>query len=158
MASGADEQDLNGEEDDSVECRHDQPESRRPQPRRSQPPWETRMIAMTEMTERTTERDEATSPVGGAAPDPLESYLREIRDTPVLSSREQVALCEQMEAAEEALRRALGAIPETTRQVVALWRKRQAAGLVTGALSQHHRDGSGRNWSRIIDEQLTEAA
>jgi len=94
---------------------------------------------------------------GRLAQDPLESYLREIRDTPVLSTAEQNRLCEQMETAEQALREAMAAIPETTRQVVALWQSRRAAGLVTGALSRHHRDGSGRNWSRIIDERLTGA-
>jgi RNA polymerase sigma factor (sigma-70 family) len=95
---------------------------------------------------------------GGVAPsstgDLLESYLREIRDTPVLSTPEQDRLCEEMERAEDALRQALAAIPETARQIILLWRERQAHGLVTGALSQLHRDGSGRNWSRVIDAKL----
>ena len=86
--------------------------------------------------------------------DILESYLREIRNTPVLSSLEQNAICEEMERAESALREALGAIPETTRQIISVWRDRKAKGLVTGALSQLHRDGSGRNWGEVIDAKL----
>jgi RNA polymerase primary sigma factor len=104
----------------------------------------------------TTARVDAPAGDRGATPDILERYLREIRDTPVLSSGEQVALCEAMEQAEDALRGALAEIPETARQVIAHWKDRQAKGLVTGALSRFHRDGSGRNWTRVIDDRLAE--
>jgi RNA polymerase sigma factor (sigma-70 family) len=92
-----------------------------------------------------------------AGSDLLESYLREIRDTPVLGGEEMTALCEEMEQAEDVLRQALSAIPETARQILSRWRQRQEKGLVTGALSELHRDGSGRNWSQVIDAKLTAA-
>lgn len=89
-----------------------------------------------------------------ASEDILDSYLREIRDTPLLSGPEQRRLCEQMESAERRFREAIVSIPATARHVVALWRERRESGRVSGALSRFHRDGSGRNWSRVIDEKL----
>ena len=88
--------------------------------------------------------------------DILDNYLREIRDTPLLSGDEQVRLCEQMEAAEQQFREAVVGIPETARQIVALWHERKEAGRVTGALCRYHRDGSGKNWSRVVDRELAQ--
>ncbi len=86
--------------------------------------------------------------------DILDHYLREIRDTPLLTGEDQSWLCEQMEQAEQTFREAITRIPETARRVVALWKERREAGRVSGALSRFHRDGSGRNWSRVIDRKL----
>jgi RNA polymerase sigma factor (sigma-70 family) len=93
------------------------------------------------------------APVDGFA-DILDSYLRDIRDTRVLSGEEQNDLCESMEAAEQTLRSALAEIPATAREVVSLWHERKQKGLVTAALSRFHRDGSDRNWGLEIDRQL----
>jgi len=95
----------------------------------------------------------------GSGPEPaiLDNYLGEIRDTPVLSSDEQDRLFISMAEAERSLRDALSKIPETARQVVREWRDRQQRGLVSGALSHFHRDASGTNWSKQIDERLAAA-
>lgn len=84
----------------------------------------------------------------------IDHFLADIRDTPVLRRDEQFALGQEMVEAEQDLRRALGGLPETARQILAIWYERRAAGLVSGALSRHHRDGSGTNWSERIDEAL----
>ncbi|HKK52113.1 MAG TPA: sigma-70 family RNA polymerase sigma factor [Myxococcota bacterium] len=90
----------------------------------------------------------------GPEPAILDHYLDEIRDTPVLSTHEQDDLCVAMAEAERSLRAELSTLPETARQVVQEWRDRQERGLVSGALSHFHRDASGTNWSREIDEKL----
>jgi len=90
-----------------------------------------------------------------SGPEILDNYLGEVRDTAVLTIAEQDELCESMIEAEQSLRATLCRIPETARQVVREWRDRQERGLVSGALSHFHRDGSGTNWSKVIDEKLT---
>ncbi len=89
------------------------------------------------------------------SPEILDTYLEDVRDTPVLSRDMQRELCESMIEAETAMREELTRVPETARQVVLQWRDRQERGLVSGALSHFHRDGSGTNWSREIDSKLT---
>ena len=88
------------------------------------------------------------------APEILDNYLEEIRDTPVLSVGMQGDLCRAMTEAEQTLRDELVRVPETARQIVREWRDRRERGLVSGALSHFHRDASGTNWSRVIDEKL----
>lgn len=88
------------------------------------------------------------------APEILDHYLAEIRDTPILSSDHQGELCNAMSEAETVLRTELARIPETARQVLQEWRDRQERGLVSGALSHFHRDGSSTNWSAVIDQRL----
>jgi RNA polymerase primary sigma factor len=85
------------------------------------------------------------------ARDLMQDYLDDIVDMSVLESSEQVRLLENMESAEETLREALAAIPETARRLLARWHRRRARGLVTGALSKWHRDGTRRDMNRIID-------
>lgn len=85
------------------------------------------------------------------AAEALDSYLEDIRDTPVLSREETLALGQAMADAEEMLRAALVRLPQTAREVLARWHERRAQGRVSGALSQSHRDGSGRDWSAEID-------
>lgn len=89
-----------------------------------------------------------------ASSDPLDRYLAEVRDTPLLPSEEQNRLCQVMSEAESTLRHALCRIPETARQVVHAWRDRQRRGLVSGALSHRHRDASGTDHSQEIDVSL----
>jgi RNA polymerase primary sigma factor len=93
---------------------------------------------------------------GSLSREPLEGYLADVRDTPVLSGDEQVRLCEVMATSERTLRAALASVPETARQVVAIWHDRRNRRLVSGALSHFHRDASGIDRSQEIDLKLTE--
>ena len=86
--------------------------------------------------------------------EPIDFYLEEIRDTPVLDRNGQSELGELMVAAENQLRSALARIPEFSRQVLQRWYERRARRVVTGALSRHHRDASGTDWTARIDERL----
>jgi len=52
------------------------------------------------------------------------------------------------------LRDAIGQLPDTARELIAIWKTRRANRLVTGMLSRFSRDGSQRNLSRVIDEKL----
>jgi RNA polymerase sigma factor (sigma-70 family) len=86
--------------------------------------------------------------------EPLEGYLADVRDTPVLSGDEQDRLCELMAASERTLRAELACVPETARQVVAIWHDRRNRRLVSGALSHFHRDASGIDRSQEMDVKL----
>lgn len=90
----------------------------------------------------------------GESRDLMQDYLDDIVDMSVLESGEQVRLLQNMERAEEALRLALAAIPEAARRLVRRWHDRRQRGLVTGALSRWHRDGTGRDMNRMIDTAL----
>lgn len=96
------------------------------------------------------EHDESSHPEREA----LDRYLLDIRDTPILDKQRQTDLAREMEQAESDLRREIVKIPEVARQVVAIWRDRRKRHRVSGALSHSHRDGSGTDWSRQIDEAL----
>ena len=52
--------------------------------------------------------------------DPLDHYLAEVRDTPLLPVAEQNRLCQVMAESEESLRVELARVPETARQIVDL--------------------------------------
>ena len=84
--------------------------------------------------------------------DLLQDYLDDIADMSVLDSEEQLGLFKKMEAAESSLRESLAEIPEAARILLGRWSKRRAQGLVTGALSRWHRDGSNRDVNKLIDE------
>jgi RNA polymerase primary sigma factor len=90
--------------------------------------------------------------VGGT----LENYLRSIRDLPVLSWPETVALAETIEAQRTEFLRTMYSIPATARGILERWRERKARGHVTAALSAGYRDGTGRDWGRQIDAVLAE--
>jgi RNA polymerase primary sigma factor len=83
--------------------------------------------------------------------DLIQDYLDDISEMSVLESDEQIRLLERMESSEASLRSALAEIPETARMLLERWKERKAQGLVTGALSRWHRDGSGRNVNALID-------
>jgi RNA polymerase primary sigma factor len=82
----------------------------------------------------------------------LQNYLDDIVEMDVLDSDEQRRLLENMEAAEAALRHALAEIPASARILLRRWRARREQGLVTGALSRWHRDGTDRDCNRAIDD------
>jgi len=83
--------------------------------------------------------------------DVLQDYLDDIVDMSVLDPDEQIRLLTNMESAEAALRQSIAEIPETARLLVDRWNDRREKGLVTGALSKWHRDGSNRNCNQLID-------
>ncbi len=91
---------------------------------------------------------------GSLSREPLESYLADVRDTPVLSGDEQASLCEVMATSERTLRAELASVPEVARQVVAIWHDRRERRLVSGALSHFHRDASGIDRSQEMDRKL----
>jgi RNA polymerase primary sigma factor len=84
--------------------------------------------------------------------DALQDYLNEVGDLPVLEPGEQIHLFKRMESSESLLRSNLAQIPETARLLIERWEARRSRGLVTGALSKWHRDGTDRNVNRLIDE------
>lgn len=86
--------------------------------------------------------------------DPLQNYLNEVSDLPVLDPDEQNRLLRAMESAEEAFRSHLADIPEAAQLLVERWAERFAGRLVTGALSRWHRDGSGRDVNQLIDDAV----
>lgn len=91
---------------------------------------------------------------GGWTGESLATYLRSIRDIPVLSKQETFELAAALEEHELAFREAMFAIPGTALQVLATWYERQERGLVTAVLSAHYPDPGGRDWSRQIDTAL----
>jgi RNA polymerase sigma factor (sigma-70 family) len=85
-------------------------------------------------------------PAGGR-----EAYLSAIQAIPVLSKAEVQTRARSMRDHRLEFERELVALPGTAQQLMALWRERRGAGRVTGALSQDHRDGSGRDPGPTID-------
>ncbi len=84
----------------------------------------------------------------------LDRYLGSIRAIPVLDREETYELAREMEAAERDFRQALSAIAGTAGELVSRWRARREAGRVSGALCEHYRDGTGRDWSAHVDRHL----
>ncbi len=87
--------------------------------------------------------------------DALDAYIRSIGATPILSREETFDLAKQMETHNEAFRQAVYSIPGTARAVLDRWESRKRSGHVTAALAEGYRDGSGRDWSRVIDRALS---
>ena len=84
--------------------------------------------------------------------DLLRKYLGDIVEMSPLDSDEQIRLLKRMESAESLLRDALAAIPEVALALTHRWNERRARGLVTGALSKWHRDGTTRDLNALVDE------
>lgn len=104
-------------------------------------------------------RDEAGPPGAreasdGGQADALESYIREISNTPILSREQQFALAATLEEHREAFLSEALAVPATAAVLVERWRQRKAGGYVTATLSAHHLDGSQRDLSGEIDRAL----
>ena len=85
----------------------------------------------------------------------LDHYVRSIAHIRVLSREETYELSRQMEASLAIFRESILAIPGTGLEILERWRARRRAGLVTAALSEHYRDGSGKDWGKLIDRTLT---
>ena len=102
-----------------------------------------------------TNRPRATQPrTLESGPDGLQNYLNEVSELPVLEKSEQKRLLTEMAEAEHDLRVALSRIPSASQHMVDRWAARRSRGLVTGALSRWHRDGSGRDMNVLIDEAI----
>jgi len=86
-----------------------------------------------------------------AAPTSLDLYVRSIAHIRVLDREETYALAREMEQEVSEFRQALFSISGTALDLLGRWRARQALGLVTAALSEHYRDGSGEDWGANID-------
>jgi RNA polymerase sigma factor (sigma-70 family) len=80
--------------------------------------------------------------------------MQSIQDIPLLDREQVCELAHEMREHQRVFCEALFAIPGTALLVLERWEARRSAGLVTAALSIHYRDGSGRDWSRHIDEHL----
>jgi len=89
-----------------------------------------------------------------SAPDGLQNYLNEVSELPVLEKSEQKRVLAEMGEAEHDLRLALAQIPRASQRMVDRWAARRSRGLVTGALSRWHRDGSGRDVNVLIDDAI----
>ena len=85
------------------------------------------------------------------APTSLDLYVRSIAHIRVLDREETYALAREMEHEESEFRQALFSISGTALELLGRWRSRRALGLVTAALSEHYRDGSGEDWGASID-------
>jgi RNA polymerase primary sigma factor len=88
----------------------------------------------------------------------LDHYIRSIGHIRVLSREETYELSRQMEDAERDFRQAMTELPGTAYELVQRWESRREAGLVTAALSHHYRDGSGKDWGKVIDRALKKLA
>jgi RNA polymerase sigma factor (sigma-70 family) len=90
--------------------------------------------------------------------DVLQDYLDEVAELPVLEPAEQNLLLREMELSEASLRRSLALIPDTASRLLEMWHDRRDRGLVTGALSRWHRDGTVANVDRLIDDAFAKIA
>lgn len=89
-------------------------------------------------------------------PTSLDLYVRSIAQIRVLDREETYALARKMEEAESEFRAALFSISGTGAELLGRWRARRALGLVTAALSEHYRDGSGEDWGMVIDDAFSQ--
>jgi len=93
---------------------------------------------------------------GGRASDPnlrgaRESYMRRIQKIPVLDREQARDLAHAIRREQRRFERALHEVPGVALLLLERWGERRRAGRVTAPLSRHCRDGSGRDWSGIID-------
>ncbi len=86
-----------------------------------------------------------------ASPDILDCYLADIRDIPLLSGEQELALSRRMRRAEAELRRSLLETPAAARLLARRWRRLRRAGRVTGGLSVLHRGGGDGDASQHVN-------
>jgi RNA polymerase sigma factor (sigma-70 family) len=86
--------------------------------------------------------------------DTLEPFFRTIRDTPVLTAEQEVALARTMAAARDGLMEALGSIPGATGRLLEAWDRRCAEGRVPARLQESRGSKADRSdqLERHIDE------
>jgi RNA polymerase sigma factor (sigma-70 family) len=89
-----------------------------------------------------------TSPV---AADARQAYMGSIQDVALLSREEVKSLAKEIHLERRAFECSLAPIPGTALLLLARWHRRRRAGRVSGSLSRHYRDGSGRDVSAHID-------
>jgi RNA polymerase primary sigma factor len=85
----------------------------------------------------------------------LDHYVRSIAHIKVLSREETYVLSREMEASLAIFCESVLSIPGTALEILERWRSRRRAGLVTAALSEHYRDGSGKDWGKAVDRTMT---
>jgi len=85
----------------------------------------------------------------------LDRYIRSIGHIRVLSREETAQLAGILEAEEAEIRAAILAIPHTADVLLERWHELRRAGRVTASLAAGHRDGSGVDWGRRIDQCMT---
>ncbi len=66
----------------------------------------------------------------------LVSYLADIASTPTLTREQEVELAGALQSAGRAFRESILSVPWTAREVIRIWRERQANGLVTARLCE----------------------
>ena len=86
-----------------------------------------------------------------AAIDARQAYMGSIQDVALLSREQVRILAKEIDLERRAFERALAPIPGTALLLLARWHRRRRAGRVSGSLSRHYRDGSGRDVSAHID-------
>jgi len=96
----------------------------------------------------------ASEGVDAEGGDLVRSYLRSIRDIPVLGREEQGALATAMRQAEQAFRGSVSGVPWVAHRVHELWVDRRRTGHVTASLSSRFREGSGTDPGPQVDEAL----
>jgi len=101
-------------------------------------------------------RSARRSTAHAGSPTSLDLYVRSIAHIRVLDREETYALARQMERAEAEFREALFSIPGTALELLGRWQERRKSGLVTAALSEHYRDGSGKDWGAVVDAVFSE--
>jgi RNA polymerase sigma factor (sigma-70 family) len=92
--------------------------------------------------------------------DSLAAYMAEIAPIPTLDREQEQLLAKEIRAANEEFQAALLSIPWTAREVVGVWRERQAAGRATGKLSEAFGGGaeSNQDLSVRVDRRLGRVA
>ena len=85
----------------------------------------------------------------------LDRYIRTIGHIRVLSREETAQLASILEREEAEIRAAILAIPQTADWLLARWHELRRAGRVTASLAAGHRDGSGVDWGRRIDQCMS---
>ncbi len=75
----------------------------------------------------------------------LVSYLADIASTPTLTREQEVELAGALQSAGRAFRESILSVPWTAREVVRIWRERQANGLVTARLCESFGTDPGGN-------------
>jgi RNA polymerase sigma factor (sigma-70 family) len=88
------------------------------------------------------------------APDSRQAYMGRIQNVALLTREEVSKLARRIEHERRAFERALAPIPGTALLLLERWRGLRRAGRVTGSLSRHHRDGSGRDIAAEVDRCL----
>ncbi|MGH0030028.1 MAG: sigma-70 family RNA polymerase sigma factor [Myxococcota bacterium] len=83
--------------------------------------------------------------------DARQAYMGSIQDVRLLSKQEVFDLAKTIREQREAFEQALAPIPGTAVLLLARWQARRKAGRVSGSLSRHYRDGSGRDIGAEID-------